>query len=37
MKAISEATGKSIASIKQEYSKLGDLGLVAQARNKIIP
>jgi DNA ligase-1 len=31
IKAISDATGKSAASIKQEYSKLGDLGLVAQA------
>jgi hypothetical protein len=34
MKAISDATGKSIASIKQEYSKLGDLGLVAQVRSR---
>jgi DNA ligase-1 len=30
MKAVAEATGKSLASIKQEYNKLGDLGLVAQ-------
>ena len=31
-KAISDATGKSLAFIKGEYKKLGDLGLVAQVR-----
>jgi DNA ligase 1 len=30
MKAICESSGKTLAAVKAEYKKIGDLGMVAQ-------
>jgi DNA ligase 1 len=36
MKAVVEATGKSMKSLKEEYTKVGDLGLIAQASTNTV-
>lgn len=36
MKAIVEATGKSMKTLKEEYTKVGDLGLIAQSSTNTV-
>ena len=36
MKAIGESTGRSLAQVKTEYKKIGDLGMIAQVCDVIL-